>query len=81
MNIEEVEEPDFKTIAEHRKVQELPRKMNIEEVEEPETTKITRQNLSTPIPAKPKARQLPRKMHIQERKYEKYHESRPQPPI
>ena len=54
MKIEEVEEPKkyenyhakpvsdpFKTIAEDRKVRELPRKMNIEEVEEAETTRIT----------------------------------------
>ena len=33
----------FKSMGEHRKVRELPRKMNIEEVEEPETTKIYRQ--------------------------------------
>ena len=67
MNLEEVEAPKkyenyyakpvsdpFKTIAEHRKVRELQRKMNIEEVEEPETTKIHIQNPHTPIRAKPK---------------------------
>ena len=61
MNIEEVEEPKkyenyhakpvsdpFKTIADHRKVPQLPRKLNIEEVEEPETTKIHKQNRARP---------------------------------
>ena len=33
-----------KSIGEHRKVRELPRKMNMEEVEEPKTTKIYRRN-------------------------------------
>ena len=60
----------FKSIAEHRKVRELPRKMNIEEVEEPKKY----ENLQTkPIldPFKStaehrKVRELPRKMNIEE---------------
>ena len=90
MNIEEVEEPKkyenyhaqpvsdpFKSIAEHRKVRESPRKMDVEEVEEPEPTKIHMQNPPTPIAATPKVRELPQKMNIEEaeepKKYENYH--------
>ena len=60
----------FKTIAEHRKVRELPRKMNMEEVEDPKKY----ENLQTkPVldPVKStadtrKVRELPRKMNIEE---------------
>ena len=60
----------FKSIAEHRKVRELPRKMNIEEVEAP--TKY--ENLQTKPVLDPfkstaphrKVRELPRKMNIEE---------------
>ena len=59
-----------KSIGEHRKVRELPRKMNIEEVEEP--TKY--ENLQTKPVLDPfnstadtrKVRELPRKMNIEE---------------
>ena len=60
----------FKTIAEHRKVRELPRKMNMEEVEEPKKY----ENLQTKPVLDPfkstadtrKVRELPRKMKIEE---------------
>ena len=60
----------FKSIAEHRKVRELPRKMNIEEVEEPKK----HENLQTKPVLDPfkstaehrKVRELPRKMNIEE---------------
>ena len=60
----------FKSIAEHRKVRELPRKMNIEEVEEPKKY----ENLQTKPVLDPfnstadtqKVRELPRKMNIEE---------------
>ena len=60
----------FKSIAEHRKVRELPRKMNMEEVEAPKKY----ENLQTkPVldPVKStadtrKVRELPRKMNIEE---------------
>ena len=60
----------FKSIAEHRKVRELPRKMNIEEVEAPKKY----ENLQTKPVLDPfkstaehrKARELPRKMNIEE---------------
>ena len=60
----------FKSIAEHRKVRELPRKMNIEEVEEPQKY----ENFQTKPVLDPfkstaehrKARELPRKMNIEE---------------
>ena len=60
----------FKSIAEHRKVRELPRKMNIEEVDELQKY----ENLQTkPVfdPVKStadhrKVRELPRKMNIEE---------------
>ena len=59
-----------KSIGEHRKVRELPRKMNIEEVEEP--TKY--ENLQTKPVLDPfnstadtrKVRELPRKMNIED---------------
>ena len=59
-----------KSIGEHRKVRDLPRKMNIEEVEEP--TKY--ENLQTKPVLDPfnstadtrKVRELPRKMNIEE---------------
>ena len=59
-----------KSIAEHRKVRELPRKMNIEEVEAPKKYK----NLQTKPVLDPfkstadtrKVRELPRKMNIEE---------------
>ena len=88
MKVEEVEEPKkyefrvsdpFKTIAEHRKVRELPRKMNIEEVEEPETTKITTKIPRPTTAATRKIRELPRKLHIQARKHENSDEFRPAP--
>ena len=60
----------FKSIGEHRKVRELPRKMKIEEVEEPKKHK----NLQTKPVLDPfkstaehrKVRELPRKMNIEE---------------
>ena len=60
----------FKSIAEHRQVRELPRKMNIEEVEEPKKY----ENLQTKPVLDPfnstadtrKVRELPRKMNIEE---------------
>ena len=60
----------FKSIAEHRKVRELPRKMNMEEVEEPKKY----ENLQTKPVFDPfkstadtrKVRELPRKMNIEE---------------
>ena len=60
----------FKSIAEHRKVRELPRKMSIEEVEEPKKY----ENLQTKPVLDPfkrtaehrKVRELPRKMNIEE---------------
>ena len=60
----------FKSIAEHRKVRELPRKMNIEEVEAPKKY----ENLQTKPVLDPfkstaehrKVRELPRKMNIEE---------------
>jgi len=60
----------FKSIAEHRKVRELPRKMNMEEVEKPKKY----ENLQTKPVLDPfkstadtrKARELPRKMNIEE---------------
>ena len=68
----------FKSIGEHRKVRELPRKMNMEEVEEPKKY----ENLQTKPVLDPfkstadtrKVRELPRKMNIEEveepKKYE-----------
>ena len=60
----------FKSIGEHRKVRELPRKMNMEEVEEPKKY----ENLQTKPVLDPfkstaehrKVRELPRKMNIEE---------------
>ena len=60
----------FKTIAEHRKVRKLPRKMNMEEVAEPKKY----ENLQTKPVLDPfkstadtrKVRELPRKMNIEE---------------
>ena len=60
----------FKSIAEHRKVRELPRKVNMEEVEEPKKC----ENLQTKPVLDPfkstaehrKVRELPRKMNIEE---------------
>ena len=60
----------LKSIAEHRKVRELPRKMNIEEVEAPKKY----ENLQTKPVLDPfkstaehrKVRELPRKMNIEE---------------
>ena len=60
----------FKSIAEHRKVRELPLKMNTEEVEEPKKY----ENLQTKPVLDPfksaaehrKVRELPRKMNIEE---------------
>ena len=60
----------FKSIGEHRKVRELPRKMNIEEVEAPKKY----ENLQTKPVLDPfkstaehrKVRELPRKMNIEE---------------
>ena len=59
-----------KSIGEHRKVRELPRKMNMEEVEEPKK----HENLQTKPVLDPfnstadtrKVRELPRKMNIEE---------------
>ena len=83
MNIEEVEEAKkrenyhakpvsdpFKTIAEHRKVRELPGKMNIEEVEEPKPLKIHMQNPFMLIAAKPKLTKIHIQTNMQARKYE-----------
>ena len=60
----------FKSIGEHRKVRELPRKMHIEEVEEAKKY----ENLQTKPVLEPfkstaehrKIRKLPRKMNIEE---------------
>ena len=92
MNIEAVEEPKkyenyhtkpvsdpFKTIADHRKVRELPRKMNIEEVEEPETMKIHRQNPRPTTAATPKLRKFTYKTNMQARKHENSDEFCPPP--
>ena len=82
MNIEEVEAPKhqkktsfimktpLKSIREHGKVWELPRKMNIEEVEEPKKyenyhAKLVSDPLKT-IADHRKVRELPRKMNIEE---------------
>ena len=69
----------FKSIAEHRKVRELQRKLNIEEVEEPETTKIYRQNPFTPAAAKPKLRKFTDETNMQARNHENSDEFRPAP--
>ena len=92
MNMEEVEEPKkyenlqtkpvldpFKSTADTRKVRELPRKMNIEEVEEPETTKIHRQNPSTPAAPPRKLRKFTHKTNMQARKHKNSHEFCPPP--
>ena len=60
----------FKSIAEHQKVRELPRKMNIEEVEEPKKyenlqTKPVLDPFKSTAPHR-KVRELPRKMNIEE---------------
>ena len=60
----------FKSIAEHRKVRELPRKMNIEEVEAPKKyenlqTKPVLDPFKSTAPHR-KVRELPRKMNIEE---------------
>ena len=59
-----------KSIGEHRKVRELPRKMNIEEVEEPKKyenlqTKPVLDPFKSTAPHR-KVRELPRKMNIEE---------------
>ena len=59
-----------KSIGEHRKVRELPRKMNMEEVEEPKKhenlqTKPVLDPFKSTAPHR-KVRELPRKMNIQE---------------
>ena len=69
----------FKSIGEHRKVRELPRKMNIEEVEEPETPKIYRQNPRAPVAAKPKLRKFTDETNMQARNHENSDEFRPTP--
>ena len=92
MNIEEVEEPKkyenyhakpvsdpFKTIADHRKLRELPRNMNIEEVEEPETTKIHTQHRGPTSAPPPKLRKFTYKTNMQARKHENSDEFRPAP--
>ena len=60
----------FKSIAEHRKVRELPRKMNIEEVEEPKKYEhLQTKPVLDPVKSTAdhrKARELPRKMNIEE---------------
>ena len=82
MNIEEVEGPKhqkstsfimktpLRTIPEHRKVRELPRKMNIEEVEEPKKYEnYHAKPVSDPfksIADTRKVRELPRNMNIEE---------------
>ena len=60
----------FKTIAEHRKVRELPRKMNMEEVEDPKEyenlqTKPVLDTFKSTAPHR-NVRELPRKMNIEE---------------
>ena len=60
----------FKSIGEHRKVRELPRKMNIEEVEEPKKyenlqTKPVLDPFKSTAPHR-KVRELPQKMNIEE---------------
>ena len=71
--------PPFKSIAEHRKVRELPRKMNMEEVEEPETTKIYRQNPRAPAAATRKLRKFTDETNMQARNHENSDEFRTQP--
>ena len=74
----------FKSIAEHRKVRELPRKMNIEEVEEPKKY----ENLQTKPVLDPfkstadhlKVRELARKTNIEEVEEHKTRSRRPRPP-
>ena len=60
----------FKTIAEHRKVRELPRKMNMEEVDDPKEyenlqTKPVLDPFKSTAPHR-KVRELPRNMNIEE---------------
>ena len=60
----------FKTIAEHRKVRKLPRKMNMEEVDDPKDyenlqTKPVLDPFKSTAPHR-KVRELPRKMNIEE---------------
>ena len=69
-NLSFIVKTPFKSVAEHRKVRELPRKMNMEEVEEPKKY----ENLQTKPVLDPfkstaehrKVRELPRKMNIEE---------------
>ena len=61
----------FKSIAEHRKVRELPRKTNIEEVEEPQKyenlqTKPVLDPFKSTAPHRKVRELLPRKMNIEE---------------
>ena len=60
----------FKSIGEHRKVRELPRKMNIEEVEEPKKYEnLQKKPVLDPFKSTAdtrKVRELPRKMNIEE---------------
>ena len=60
----------FKTIAEHRKVRELPRKMNMEEVDDPkEYENLQTKPVSDPFKSTAphrKVRELPRNMNIEE---------------
>ena len=59
----------FKSIAEHRKVRELPRKMNMEEVEEPKKYDLQTKPVLDPFKSTAehrKVRELPRKMNIEE---------------
>ena len=60
----------FQTIAEYRKVRELPQKMNIEEVQEPETTKLYIQKPFTPGAPSPKVRKFTDKTNMQARNHE-----------
>ena len=59
----------FKTIAEHRKVRELPRKMNMEEVEPKKYENLQTKPVLDPFKSTAdtrKVRELPRKINIEE---------------
>ena len=62
----------FKSIPEHRKVRELPRKVNIEEIEEPKKYEnVQMKPVSDPFKSTadtPKVRELPRKMNVEHRR-------------
>ena len=75
----------FKSIAEHRKVRELPRKMNIEEVEAPKKYEhLQTKPVLDLFTSAAEHRELPRKMNIEEvEKPEttKIYRQKPLPPV